>query len=179
MRATCPDDVLRRLPENGGVVMVTFVPSYVSDTVRRRDGRITQERDRLRELHAGDPERQELELRRFAQGLEPRSRHAVGRRRPHRPRCATSPASTTSESARTSTASPSVPTDLTDVAALPDLLAELLARGYSRDDVAKVAGRNLLRALRGAEEVSARLRRERPASEATLEQLDRESPNGG
>jgi membrane dipeptidase len=54
----------------------------------------------------------------------------------------------------------------------PDLLAELARRGWSEADLRKLAGENLLRVLAQAEAVAARLQRERPASTATIEQLD-------
>jgi len=47
---------------------------------------------------------------------------------------------------------------LEDVSKFPDLLAELLKRGWSEQDVRKVAGLNALRVLRGAERVAAELR---------------------
>ena len=59
----------------------------------------------------------------------------------------------------------------------PGLLGELLRRGYSDEDVRKVAGGNLLRVMRGAEAVAAGLRAKRPASEATIEELDGASPS--
>ncbi len=65
-----------------------------------------------------------------------------------------------------------LPDGLHDVSCFPALIAELLRRGYSDDDVRKVAGGNVLRALRGAETTAARLQAERPPSEATIEELD-------
>ena len=60
-----------------------------------------------------------------------------------------------------------------DVATGTGLVAsELIRRGGSDADLKKLAGENLLRAFRQAEQVSARLRKERPASTATIEQLD-------
>jgi len=53
---------------------------------------------------------------------------------------------------------------LSNVTTYPLLFAELLRRGYSDDDVLKIAGRNHLRAMRAMEAVSERLRKERPAS---------------
>ena len=65
-----------------------------------------------------------------------------------------------------------LPDGLGDVSCFPALIAELLRRGYSDDDVRKVAGGNVLRALRGAETTAARLQAERPPSEATIEAMD-------
>ena len=67
-----------------------------------------------------------------------------------------------------------LPDGLQDVSAFPGLIAELLRRGYSDDDVRKVAGGNVLRVMRGAEAVAARLQQERAPSEATIEDDGRE-----
>jgi membrane dipeptidase len=64
------------------------------------------------------------------------------------------------------------PTGLEDVAAFPRLVAELLRRGWSDGDVKRVIGLNVLRVMREAERVAARLQRERPASVAQIEVLD-------
>jgi len=66
----------------------------------------------------------------------------------------------------------SLPQGLEDVSKYPALLAELLRRGYSEADVEKIAGRNILRVLAESEKVAKRLQAARPASTATLEQLD-------
>jgi len=46
---------------------------------------------------------------------------------------------------------------LEDVSKYPDLFAELVRRGYSKDDIKKIAGLNVLRVLRGAERVAKEL----------------------
>lgn len=70
-----------------------------------------------------------------------------------------------------------MPVGLEDVSRFPHLFAELVRRGWSDEDLAKLAQGNLLRALRRAEEVAARLQKERPASTARIEELDgRASP---
>jgi membrane dipeptidase len=66
-----------------------------------------------------------------------------------------------------------LPVGLEDVSTFPVLLAELSRRGWGEEDLRKLAGENVLRAMAQAERVSARLRRERPASTKTIEQLDR------
>jgi membrane dipeptidase len=66
----------------------------------------------------------------------------------------------------------STPVGLEDVSTFPTLVAELLRREWSDEDVQKVIGGNLLRVLREAEEIAARLQRERPASSARIEILD-------
>ena len=65
-----------------------------------------------------------------------------------------------------------VPVGLEDVSAFPRLFAELIRRGWSDDDLRKLAGRNALRAMRAAEATAARLQRERQPSTRTIQQLD-------
>ncbi|HEY4593926.1 MAG TPA: membrane dipeptidase, partial [Thermoanaerobaculia bacterium] len=66
----------------------------------------------------------------------------------------------------------SVPLGLESVADYPNLFAELMRRGWSDEDLGKLAGFNVLRAFREAEAVSARLRKERPASDVLIEEVD-------
>ena len=66
----------------------------------------------------------------------------------------------------------SQPEGLDDVSKYPALFAELLRRGYSEGDVQKIAGRNVLRAMRGAETVAQRLQKARPPSLATIDAID-------
>ncbi len=62
---------------------------------------------------------------------------------------------------------------LEDVSKYPVLFAELVRRGWSDDDLRKLAAGNLLRVFAEVEAVAARVRRERPPSNATIEELDR------
>ena len=63
----------------------------------------------------------------------------------------------------------SVPQNLEDVSKYPALTAELLRRGYSKDDVEKILGQNVLRVMRQVEQVAARLQKERPPSALTFD----------
>ena len=67
---------------------------------------------------------------------------------------------------------PSVPTGLADVSMFPALTEELLRRGWPEEDVKKALGLNVLRVMRRAEEVAARLSQVRGPSVATIEMLD-------
>jgi membrane dipeptidase len=64
------------------------------------------------------------------------------------------------------------PEGLEDVSKYPELIAELLRRGWSDEDAMKVIGVNLLRVMREAETVAKRLQQERPPSAAQIEILD-------
>jgi membrane dipeptidase len=61
-----------------------------------------------------------------------------------------------------------VPVGLEDVSTFPRLFAELIRRGWSDEDLRKLAGRNLLRAMRAAERTAERLRKERQPSTMTI-----------
>jgi membrane dipeptidase len=61
---------------------------------------------------------------------------------------------------------------LEDVSKYPDLFAELSRRGWTDADLKKLAGENLLRVLKQAEVVSARLKKQRPPSTKTIQELD-------
>jgi membrane dipeptidase len=166
-----PDDVLKRLPANGGVVMVTFVPSFVSPAVKEHDERRDEERRRLRGLPGATDASVE-------QGLT-----AWGRSNPA-PRATLSQVADHIDHIRKVAGIDhlglgsdfdgisAVPEGLEDVSKFPDLTRELLRRGYTEEDVQKILGRNLLRVMRAAEETSARLRKERGPSEALIEELD-------
>jgi membrane dipeptidase len=65
---------------------------------------------------------------------------------------------------------------LEDVSKYPELLAELVRRGWTDAELRGVAGENVLRALAQAEAVAQRLQKARPASTATIQQLDRRQP---
>jgi membrane dipeptidase len=65
-----------------------------------------------------------------------------------------------------------VPEGLEDVSKFPDLFAELIRRGWSDGDLRKLAGRNVLRAMRAAESTATRLQGVRPPSTKTIEELD-------
>jgi membrane dipeptidase len=64
------------------------------------------------------------------------------------------------------------PVGLEDVSKFPALLAELVRRGWSEADLAKLAGENVLRVMREAEAAARRLQRERRPSTRTIQELD-------
>ena len=166
-----PDDVLRRVAANGGIVMVNFAPGFVSEAARVASEPAEAEWARLGALYPNDPERVASELRAFsAERPVPDATLAqVADHIEHIRAVAgidhVGIGSDFDGIGRT-------PVGLEDVSKYPGLLAELLRRGWTDADVRKVAGGNILRVMREAERVSARLRAERPASDARIEELD-------
>lgn len=152
-----PDDVLRLTATNGGVVMVCFLPSYVSE-VDRKDAELAKvERDRLMELHGED-------VAKVNAGM------AEWRKTHPDPNAATlSDVADHIDHIRKVIGVDHIGVGgdfdgftggvkgLEDVSKYPDLLAELLRRGYSKDDLKKIAGLNVLRVMRGAERVAKEL----------------------
>lgn len=166
-----PDDVLRLLASNGGVVMVTFVPSFVSEEVRAWNAQQDAEEARLKSLYPGDPERVKRELEDW------RGQHVA-------PRATLEQVADHVEHVREVAGIDhvgigsdfdgitSVPLGLEGVSDYPALFAELLRRGWTDDEVKKLAGLNVLRVFHEAERVSQRLKKERPASDALIQELD-------
>jgi membrane dipeptidase len=166
-----PDDVLKRLPANGGVVMVTFVPSFVSTAVMEHGEMREAEERRLRGLAGATQQSIEEALRSWDRAnAAPRATLAqVADHIDHiRKVSGIDHIGLGSDFDGIS----AVPEGLEDVSKFPALTRELLARGYSDEDIQKILGRNLLRVMRSVEETSARLRKERGPSEALIEELD-------
>ncbi len=173
-RRNVPDSILARLPKNGGVIMVTFVPAFVSREVQAGEDALDSA---MAVLAKGvtDPEQR----RRIEQ--EYRAAHPF-------PNATLAQVADHIDHIRQVAGVDHVgigsdfdgidhgPDGLEDVSRFPDLFAELIRRGWSDADLRKLAGENLLRALRQAEAVSARLTKQRPASTATIEQLDGGGP---
>ncbi|MDG2129927.1 MAG: dipeptidase [Fuerstiella sp.] len=117
-----PDDVLRRMSKNGGVVMVNFFSKYVIPTAQRNEnenarGTIHDVVDHIHHIAT-------------VAGVD---HVGIGSDFDGVPR---------------------LPEQLEDVSTYPLITQELLNRGYTKSDIHKILGGNVLRALRGAEEVA-------------------------
>jgi membrane dipeptidase len=164
VRALCnsprnvPDDVLQLTARNGGVVMVCFLPGYLTER-----GRIAME--------AAEAEKERLRERYPESSVRYRNALAAWRRKHTSPREAgLSDVADHIDHARKVAGIDHVgigsdfegftgaPDGLEDVSCYPALLAELMRRGYTTRDIRKLAGLNFLRAFREAEKVSARLK---------------------
>jgi membrane dipeptidase len=175
-RAVCdvprnvPDDVLARLADNGGICMVTFVPSFVTP-----------------EIGAW---RAEASAAARAAGIDPASYAAFSEFSREWEQTHPVPPTTLDdvvahvEHVREVAGidhvglggdydgSAGFAPELVDVRGYPALLAALAERGWSDAELGKLTSANMLRTLRDAEAVAARLRRERPASTARIAELD-------
>jgi membrane dipeptidase len=156
-----PDDVLRLTAANGGVVMVCFLPGYLTERERDEFVAFDAERERLRAMFPNDEKSVEREMT------------AWRRSRPKPPRATLNDVADHVDHIRKVAGIDHIgigsdydgfsslpPEGLEDVSKYPALLAELLRRGYSKADVKKIAGLNVLRVMRDAERVASDLQRE-------------------
>ncbi|HEY7412271.1 MAG TPA: dipeptidase [Vicinamibacteria bacterium] len=165
-----PDEILRRLPQNGGVVMVTFVAAFVSGEVAKATGPAWAEY-RRRTKDVTDPaERERIQKEILsAVTIPPVSIGQVADHIEHIRKVAGVDHIGIGGDYDGNTRWPA---GLEDVSKYPNLFAELVRRGWTDAEIKKVAGENVLRVLGRAEEVARRLRAMRKPSTATIEQLD-------
>ncbi|WP_342117656.1 dipeptidase [Pseudoduganella sp. OTU4001] len=158
-----PDEVLKRLPANGGVVMVTFVPTFISPQVAAWRKGLMQA---VGSAEAGTPEFKEREAAYIAKvGPAPKATLAqVADHIEHVARTAGHDHVGIAGDYYGATN----PEGLEDVSTYPALFAELVRRGWNDKDLAKLAGGNLVRAFARAEQVAARLQKERKPSLARV-----------
>ena len=167
-----PDAVLKRMMSNGGVVMVNFSPDFVSDAVREYYADVEAETARLKELMPGDPAGAAKALNSW-KAAHPEPQATLRQVADHidhiRQVAGIDYVGLGSDFDGISR----VPQGLEDVSHYPDLLEELARRGYTDEDLRKVAGLNVLRAMRQAETVAARLQAETPPNDARIDEVDK------
>jgi membrane dipeptidase len=166
-----PDEVLQLLPRNGGVVMVTFVPGFIAPEAGAHGVKVQAKIRELRAQYAADPK-----------GLEA-AQTAWMAANPGPPATLAQVADHIDHIRKVAGIDhiglggdfdgiSSVVSGLENVSKYPDLVAELLRRGYTDEEVRKILGANILRVMRQAERVSRSLQSSRGPSLATLESLD-------
>jgi membrane dipeptidase len=160
-----PDAILRRLPKNGGLIMITFVGPFVSQAAADARARAV------------------AEIRPQLDGItDPTERHRLERahlRGQQLPKATIADVADHVEHARRLAGEDHIgiggdydgndewPTGMEDVSTYPVLFAELIRRGWSDRHLANLSRGNILRVMREAEAVAARLRRRSPARMAT------------
>jgi len=159
-----PDDVLRGMPENGGVVMVNFCSFFLSREVPARQADREAEQMRLDTLFPGDPDSWKAENPIPAVTLDDVADHLD-----HVVEVAgIDHVGLGSDFDGIS----NLPEGLEDVSGYPALLAVLLERGWSREDISRLAGLNLLRVMRQVEEVASALQRTEVPIDTLIEEAD-------
>ncbi len=167
-----PDAVLGMLPANGGVVMVDFVPGFISPEVAAYDQKADAERASQQKLHPKDQDAVKTAMEAW-QKTNPEPKARLSQVADHIDHIRKVAGIDHIGFGSDFDGISSTIVGLEDVSTFPALTAELLRRGYSDDDVKKILGLNVLRAMRQAEAVAARLQKTRGPSAALIEQLDK------
>lgn len=169
-----PDDVLQRLKANGGVVMVTFVPGFVSEKVRVYGAAREAEQARLKALYSGEPQQAKTALAVW-DAANPRPKATLSDVADHVEHVIKVAGEDHVGIGGDLDGISTTPEGLESVADYPKLFAELLRRGYTETQLKKLAGLNVLRVLRAAEATAARLQKEKPEGDVLIEELDKKS----
>jgi membrane dipeptidase len=156
-----PDSVLRMMPEDGGVVMVTFVPGFVSETVRAWGAARSAEDARLKSLNPGDPAAVTAGMQAWT-AANPAPRAGIADVVAHIQHVRDVAGIDHVGLGGDFDGVGSLPDGLEGVDAYPRLLAALMAEGWSEADIRKLAGENVLRVMRRVEAVAASKRGDRP-----------------
>jgi len=123
-----PDRILRRLPENGGVVMITFVPSFISQAPRATLDDVVKHIEHVVDVAGID----HVGIGSDFDGID------------------------------------STPVGLEDVSTFPALFRELSRRGWTGEELMKLAGQNILRVWDEAEVRASQIQRDTEPSTNTL-----------
>jgi membrane dipeptidase len=177
-----PDDILALVARNHGVVMDNFAPSYVSDVRRRWEADRSAELARYNAppfggLYIGQPDKAKAALEAWEKA-HPKPVVTLAMVADHiehlRKVCGIDCVGLGSDF----DGIPDAPEGLEGVDKYPALLAELARRGWTDEDLAKLAGGNILRVLRENEAVAKRLQATTQPSEATIAELDQPAKQG-
>jgi len=160
-----PDDVIKMLPANGGVLMVTFVSPFTSQAaadvafpamkeyLARAQGKSEAERMKIYEQIAAEMKKKmpkvtvadvadHIDYVRKLAGVD---HIGIG---------------------SDYDGNTNWPEGMEDVSTFPLLFAELIRRGWSDEDLEKIAGGNVLRALQQAEKVAREMQAQQPSATA-------------
>jgi membrane dipeptidase len=152
-----PDELLKRIAKNGGVVMINFFPVFIDEKVRQasvaRDERLKPQRDALNAQYKDDPARLAEELKKL-NDANPLPVTPLSVLIDHIDHVAKVAGIDSVGLGSDFDGVSSLPEGMYDVAQLPQITYELLRRGYSEKDVRKVLGENLLRAFGEVERVA-------------------------
>jgi membrane dipeptidase len=160
-----PDDVLKLVTANGGVIMVNFYMGHLSSQFITWSADKTAEDARLKALYTGQPDRRDAAMKAWLDAH-------------HAPRAEVGLIADHIEHVASVAGHDHVgiggdldgigideaPAGMNTVSGYPLLFAELIRRGWSDEDLAKLAGGNVLRAMRRAEAVAVSMKNEPPAT---------------
>ncbi len=157
-----PDSILQRLPANGGVVMINFYTGFVSEPYRQWNANRLAEEARLKSLNPGDPKLVEGAMKIWIDA-NPAPLATVEEVADHIDHVAKVAGHDHVGIGADLDGIDLAPKGLDSVDGYPLVFAELIRRGWSDENLAKLAGGNFLRALRRAEAESASMKDAPPA----------------
>ena len=150
-----PDSILKLVAVNRGIVMVNFNPGFVSEAARVSGDSVNTRLDALGAAGADSAARADSLKAWTARGPHATLQQVADHIEHIRQVAGIDCVGLGSDFDGIT----EVPVGLEDVSKFPDLIAELLRRGWTEADVTKLAGANILRVMRAAEVVAAQMRR--------------------
>ena len=156
-----PDNVLRLMAEDGGIVMVTFVPGFVSERVRIWNSEQAAEVTRLTVLNQSDPEAVKAGTKTW-EAAHPAPHATLADVVAHIQHVRAVAGIDHVGLGGDFDGVDALPDGITGVDAYPEILAALMKAGWSEADIRKIAGENMLRVMRAVEAVAASKANERP-----------------
>lgn len=166
-----PDDVLRMLPEEDGIVMVTFVESFTSEELRQWYAERSGYREKMESLYGGQPDSVSTKMEAWM-GENEQPKSTLEQVADHIDHIKNVVGVDYIGIGGDYDGVSSLPLGLEDVSTYPALFAELLSRGYTEEELEKIAGLNMLRVMRGMEEVAKRLQAEDEPSEMLISDVE-------
>jgi membrane dipeptidase len=169
-----PDDLLKRIGQNGGVVMVNFYSVFLDEKVRQasieRDAKLKAQRDALSAQYKNDPKRLADELQKL-DDANPLPETTVSVLVDHIDHIAKVAGIDHVGLGSDFDGGVTLPAGMHGVEDLPSVTYELLRRGYSEQDILKILGGNFMRAFAEVERV-ARVEQRKISGEGSLRRLE-------
>jgi len=157
-----PDSVLSQMAEDGGVVMVTFVPAFINETFRAWSANRAAEQARLAALEPGEPAAVTAGMAAWA-GANPVPETGIADLVAHIQHVRQVAGIDHVGIGGDFDGVPRLPRGAEGVDAYPRILAALMDAGWSEADIRKLAGENILRVMRTTEAVAVSRAGERPS----------------
>ena len=147
-----PDSVLKRLPDNGGIIMVTFVPGFLSEPARQWNANRRAEQARLEALWQGQPDAVTNGMKVWDEA-NPLPQSSIAETADHIDHVRKVAGVASIGIGGDYDGIPFAPPGLEDVSGYPALFTELARRGYTQDELEAIAFGNMMRVMRAAEAV--------------------------
>lgn len=165
-----PDDVLIRLAKNKGIAMITFFPAYVSDDVRLNWAARVKEKARLDTQSLSEATR--TALMNTWNEENPSPLPTLAQVADHIDHIRDTIGVNYIGIGGDYDGMPFGPVGLEDVTGYPALFVELLRRGYTDNEIAAIAGENILRVMNEVESTARALQASRAPSERLISDMD-------